>query len=357
MRHLKYNCPKLPLSASRGAVYSSVSTVSTGMNPNPACNHQIQPGRGVGRGSGYTIQGGGQPRLYATIDHQNEEISSTVVTGTLSVCEHDAYVLIDLGSTFSYITPYFAKNLGLKSEHLETSYLVSNPVGDSIEVTQFYKGCAVSIIGRSTTADFIELEMVDFDVIMGMDWLSFCYAMEDCRAKVVKFHFPDKAVLESRGCSTSPVGKFISYLKAREMVKRGCLAYLAHIVNSEAELPTLQSVPVVRDFPDVFPDELSGLSPERVIDFSIEVQPGTQPISIPPYKMAPAELRELKKQLRDLLDKGFIWPSVSPWGAPVLFVKKKDGSLIMCIDYKQLNKLTIKNKCPLPRIDDLCDQL
>ena len=102
---------------------------------------------------------------------------------------------------------------------------------------------------------------------------------------------------------------------------------------------------------------MPGLPPEREIDFCIDVVPGTDPISMPPYRMAPAELSELKEQLQDLFDKGFIRPSTSPWGAPVLFVKKKDGSLRLCIDYRQLNKVTIKNKYPLSRIDELFDQL
>ena len=105
----------------------------------------------------------------------------------------------------------------------------------------------------------------------------------------------------------------------------------------------------------MFPADLPCMPPDRDIDFCIDLEPGTRPISIPPYRMAPAELRELKAQLQELLGKGFIRPSASPWGAPVLFVKKKDGSFRMCIDYRQLNKVTIKNKYPLPRIDDLFD--
>ena len=106
-----------------------------------------------------------------------------------------------------------------------------------------------------------------------------------------------------------------------------------------------------------FPEELPGLPPEREIEFCIDIVPGTDPISMPPYRMAPAELKELNEQLKELLDKGFIRPSTSPWGALVLFVKKKDGSLRFCIDYRQLNKVTIKNKYSLPRIDDLFDHL
>ena len=107
----------------------------------------------------------------------------------------------------------------------------------------------------------------------------------------------------------------------------------------------------------MFPEELPGVPPEREVDLSIEVVQGTNPISRAPYRMAPTELKELKTQLQELMDKGLFRPSVSPWGAPVLFVKKKDGTLRMCIDYRQINKVTVKNKYPLPRIEDLFDQL
>ena len=112
---------------------------------------------------------------------------------------------------------------------------------------------------------------------------------------------------------------------------------------------------MVNEFVSVFPEDLPGLPPDREVTFEIEVLPGTAPISKAPYRMAPVELRELQVQLQELLDKGFIRPSYSPWGAPVLFVKKKDGTLRMCVDYRELNKVTVKNKYPLPRIDDLFD--
>jgi hypothetical protein len=122
------------------------------------------------------------------------------------------------------------------------------------------------------------------------------------------------------------------------------------------ELP-LKKIPVVCEYADVFPDELPGMPPDRDIEFAIELQPGTTPISKRPYWMPPTELAELKKQQQELLDKGFIRPSTSPWGCPALFVKKKDESLRLCIDYRPLNAVTIKNKYPLPRIDVLFDQL
>ena len=119
----------------------------------------------------------------------------------------------------------------------------------------------------------------------------------------------------------------------------------------------LEDIPVVNEFQDVFPVELPGLPPDRDVEFTIKLLPGTAPIYVTPYRMAPTELRELKTQLQELLEKGYIRPSISPWGAPTLFVKKKDGTLRLCIDYRQLNRVTIKNKYPLPRVDDLFDQL
>jgi hypothetical protein len=116
-------------------------------------------------------------------------------------------------------------------------------------------------------------------------------------------------------------------------------------------------LPVVCEFVDVFPDDILDLPPEREVEFSIDIVPGTSPISMAPYRMSAAELEKLKEQLKELLEKRFVRPSVSPWGAPVLLVKKKDGSMRLWIDYRQLNKATIKNKYPLPRIDDLMDQL
>ena len=119
----------------------------------------------------------------------------------------------------------------------------------------------------------------------------------------------------------------------------------------------LEKIHVGKEFPDVFPKELLGIPPKREVDLSIKVVHGTTSFSKAPYRMAPTELKELKTQLQELLDKGFIRPSVSPWGVPVLFVKKKDGTLWMCIDYRQINKVTVKNKYLLPRIEDLFDYL
>ena len=140
----------------------------------------------------------------------------------------------------------------------------------------------------------------------------------------------------------------ISAISARCLLQKGCKGYLAHVVDTRSCEVRLEDVSVVRDFLDVFPDDLLDLPPEREIDFPIDLVPGTAPISLPPYRMTPIELKELKTQLQELVDRGFIRPSISPWGTPVLFVKKKDDTWRLCIDCRQLNKVTIRNKYPLP---------
>ena len=132
---------------------------------------------------------------------------------------------------------------------------------------------------------------------------------------------------------------------------------MGFLLDSKRGQIELANILVVKDFLDVFPEELHSIPLEREVDLSIEILQGTSPTSRAPYKMAPTKLKELKIQLQELLDKGFIRPSVSPWGAPVLFVKKKDGTLRICIDYRQINKVTVKNKYPLLRIEHLFDQL
>jgi hypothetical protein len=132
--------------------------------------------------------------------------------------------------------------------------------------------------------------------------------------------------------------------------------YVMLTVTSESDLSP-SDIPIVSEYLDVFPADITSLPLEREIEFSIYLIPGAEPVSVAPYRMSPLELKELKSQLEELIQKHFIRPSVSPWGAPVLLVKKKDGSMRLCIDYRQLNKVTIKNKYPLPRIDDLLDQL
>jgi hypothetical protein len=179
--------------------------------------------------------------------------------------------------------------------------------------------------------------MKDMAVILGMDWLEENGAQIDCREKTVSLR--------------SPGGGRIVYQGDRH----------AHVevqlqLNALKE-SRLEDIPVVNEFQDVFPQELPGMPPDREIEFTIDLIPGTAPIAQAPYKMGPKELVELKEQLDELEQKGFIQESISPWGTPVIFVDKRDGGRRMCGDYRNLNNVTIKNKYPLPRIQDLFDQV
>ncbi|GKE67724.1 hypothetical protein Tco_1521885 [Tanacetum coccineum] len=142
---------------------------------------------------------------------------------------------------------------------------------------------------------------------------------------------------------------------------KGCPVFLANVntkkMEDKSEKKRLEDVPIVRDFPDVFPEDLPGLPPTRQVEFQIDLIPGAAPVARAPYRLAPSEMKELSEQLKELSDKGFIRPISSPWVASVLFFKKKDRSFRMCIDYRELNKLTVKNCYSLPRIDDFFDQL
>jgi hypothetical protein len=173
-----------------------------------------------------------------------------------------------------------------------------------------------------------------------MDWLSKHKDLIECTKKSVN--------------STTPIGKEFEFLTELIVTAKGVAN---HAKVNQIEAIQGSEVPVVNEFPDVFPEELPGMPPNRYIEFIIELKPSTAPIYKTPYRMTTPELSKLKENLKELPEKGFIHPSSSPWGAPVFFVPKKVGTQKLCIDYHALNEDTIKNKYPLPRIDDLFDQL
>ena len=280
-----------------------------------------------------------------------------VIAGNFQIFDTTVHALIDPGSTHSYICTDIP-NLG-KLPRSETEYdiLVTNPLGHSVIVNRVYRNCPIKIREYEFLGDLIELSFREFDVILGMDWLSQHRAIVDCKMKRVTLRTPNEDEVNFIGERSNYLSNVISATTAKTMVQEGGEAYLAYVIDTVKARPSVSNIPTISDFPDVFPEELPRLPPHREIEFAIDVVPGSTPASITSYRMDPLELKELKLQLQELLEKGFIRPSVSPWGSPVFFVKKKDGTLRLCIDYRQLNKLTLKNKYPLPRIDDLFDQL
>ncbi|GKF00290.1 putative reverse transcriptase domain-containing protein [Tanacetum coccineum] len=238
-----------------------------------------------------------------------------IVTGTYSLNNLYAIVLFDYGVDFSFISIKFAPLLNEKPSIANPGYVIEVANGKKEEVNRIFRSCRLELGDSIFPIDLIPLGKVSFDVIVGMDWLSNQKAVIVCHENIVRIPVEGGKVLCVQGERNVGKTKTLMSTKANEL--------------------TLSDILIVRDFEDVFPDDLSGLPPQQQVEFRIDLIPGATPLQ----------------------DKGFIWLSHSPWGAPVLFVKKKDGSFCMCIDYRELNKLTIKNCYPLLRIDDLFDQL
>nr|GEY71130.1 putative reverse transcriptase domain-containing protein [Tanacetum cinerariifolium] len=215
--------------------------------------------------------------------------------------------------------------------------------------TKARMGCTLNLLDHLFDIDLMPIELGTFDVIVGMDWLVERDALIVCGRKEVHVPYRNKTLVVKSNSGVSRL-KVISCIKARKYIERGSQLFLTQVTESEPAKKQLQDVAVICNFPKVLP-------PPRLVEFKIKLISGTAPVVHAPYRLAPSELKELSDQLKELSEKGFIRPSSSPWGAPVLFVKKKDGSFRMCIDYRELNKLTVKNRYPLLRIDDLFDQL
>ncbi|GKA66535.1 putative reverse transcriptase domain-containing protein [Tanacetum coccineum] len=223
--------------------------------------------------------------------------------------------------------------------------------GRIIWVNTLIRGCTLNFLNHPFNIDLMPVEMGSFNVIIGMDWLAKYHAVIVCDEKLVRVPFGDEILIflvDGRN-------------NEHEYLLKGCPIFLAHVTTKKTEDKSkekrLKDVAIVQDFPEVFPEDLPGIPPTRQVEFQIDLMPSAAPVARAPYRLAPSKMKELSDQLKELSDKGFIRPSSSPWGASVLFVKKKDGSFWMCIDYQELNKLTVKNRYPLLRIDDLFDQL
>ncbi|GKD33881.1 putative reverse transcriptase domain-containing protein [Tanacetum coccineum] len=233
---------------------------------------------------------------------ENPQQNPNVVTCTFLLNYHYVCILFDSGAEKSFVSTAVTSFIDIAPAALGTSYEVELADGKVVSTDTILRGCTLALFNHVFKIDLLPTRLVSFDVIVGMDWLSY-----------------NRAVI--------------------------------------ADEKKPEDICIVCDFPEVFPDNLSGLTPVREIEFRIDLIRGALPVVKSPYRLAPSEMLELSNQLKELQEKGFIRTSHSPWGASVLFVKKKDGALRMCIDYRELNKLTIKNRYPLPRIDDRFDQL
>jgi hypothetical protein len=274
------------------------------------------------------------------------------------IFNHLVSVLIDPGSNLSYISPKTVDKCKLQPQKQTKPWLVRLATGTKRKVVDVVPSCQLMLGEFLTQATLNVLPLGSYDLLIGMDWLATHKAKLDCYYKTLECVSEEGKRIILQGIRKLVSVRQILALQMRKYCRKGCPLYAVQVLKTPGGAePSLEDYPILREYRDVFPEEISGLPPRRDIDFSIELAPGAVSVSRTPYRMSMPELVELKLQLKEMMDKGYIRPSVSPWGAPVLFVKKKDGTLRLCIDYKQLNKVTIKNKYPLPRIDDLFDQL
>ncbi|GKE54167.1 putative reverse transcriptase domain-containing protein [Tanacetum coccineum] len=237
-------------------------------------------------------------RAYLLRD-KNAHRDPNVVTGTFLLNQHLAKVLFDFRADKSFVSITLASMLNIPPITLYTTYDIEMANGNLVGTNTVIQGCTLILLNQPFEIDLMPIKLGTFDVVIGMDWLSKYHARIICDDKFVRIPINGETLI-------------------------------IRVMEKKSDEKRLEDIPVVREFLEVFPEDLPGL---------------------------PSVRQELSNQLQELADQGFIRPSTSPWGAPVLFVKKKDGSFRMCIDYRELNKLTIKNRYPLPRIDDLFDQL
>jgi hypothetical protein len=298
----------------------------------------------------------GSHQIYTAVNNRQAEHQSTVVESSGMLNHINVKILFDSGATDSFISPSALEKSGLVAYEHDDFKQVEMASGEKQAVGPSVDDGIVDLGVCTTRLKVCVTALGAYDLIIGMDWLAAHRALVDCFAKRVLCVDDEGRPVEIQGVQRKVSLRFISTMKVKRCLRQGCRLYVVEAVN-ERKGPSLDQYPVLSEFQDVFPNELPGLPPERELDFTIELKPGAEPISKTPYRMTAPELCELQMQLKELLDLGLIRPSVSPWGVPVIFVKKKDGSLRLCIDYRDLNRATVKNRYPMPRIDDLFDQM
>ena len=277
---------------------------------------------------------------FAMLEGKGKAVESpTQVEGTLFISNVPISVVFDTGATHTFISHNLVQKLKLSCVIIDKPLYVKSPLGNSCTIDMKCMQAKLCIGGHVFVTDLFVLKYPGIGVILGVDWLKHYGAIIDLGNFTISLQ--------------TPGGERLIFLC--EVFKENTMNFLGKVNGNEEELK-IENIPIVNQYMDVF-GEVSGVPQGRPVEFQIQLLPGTSPRIQKPHRMGPKELAELKNQLEELEHKGFIRPSSSNWGSPVVFVKKSDGSLRMCIDYRELNSVTIKNKYPLPRINDLFDQL
>ncbi|GJU39682.1 putative reverse transcriptase domain-containing protein [Tanacetum coccineum] len=364
--HLTRNC-RSPANANTGS-----NQRGNGAGQNPTCYEcGVQgyfkrecPKLKNNNNQGNQVRNARAPAKVYAVGQAGTNPDANIVTGTFLLNNRYASILFDTGADRSFVSTAFSSQIDITPNALDHDYAVELADGRIVGVNTIIRGCTLNFLDHPFNINLMPVEMGSFDVIIGMDWLSKYQAVIVCAEKIVRIPYGNETLIirgdgSNQGSETRL--NIISCTRTQKYMLKGCQVFLAHVTTKEAEDKSeekrLEDVPILRDFPEVFPEDLPVLLPTRQVEFRIDLVPGAAPMARAPYRLAPSEMKELSEKLKELSDKGFIRPGSLTWGAPVLFVKKKDGSFRMFIDYRELNKLTVKNRYPLPRIDDLFDQL
>ena len=294
-------------------------------------------------------------RVYAVVEHQGANQQFAVLQTPTKYEGTKFTLLIDSCSTHSFISPKCIRNLNLP-EHPDLPLTMELATGKRTHTVTSAGNIEFKLGEAQTRGTFRVLNLGVYDGILGMDWLKENKATLKCRDGILTF-------LDSQGQKAKVVGthgkpelQLVTATKLLKGLRKRQMIYAVKLNPVDKE-PRAQDPEWLSEYDDVFSEELTSLPPEREVDHAIELVPGAQPVAKRPYKMSVPKSIELKEQLTQLLDQGYIRPSVSPWSTPVLFNRKKDGTLRLCIDYRGLNQVTVKNKYAIPRIDELLDRL
>jgi hypothetical protein len=272
-----------------------------------------------------------QNQAHAHVNHvavEEAQAASDVIVGMILINDNNAIVLFDSGASHSFVAASFVQKYNLPLSILKNQMIVSSPGGD-MHARHVCSKVSILIRGLEFLANLIVLELKGIDIILGMDWLSKYNELINYAKKAVRL--------------TPSSGKELKYVAENLVMNK---AASNKMVLNHLDAASIRDIRTISEFLDVFSEDLSGMPPDREIEFVIELVPGTAPIFKRPYRMVTNQLAKLKEQLQELLDKGYIHPNASPWGALVIFVPKKDGTQRMCVDYHSLNEVTIKNKYP-----------
>nr|GEX57190.1 putative reverse transcriptase domain-containing protein [Tanacetum cinerariifolium] len=286
--------------------------------------------------------------LYA-VGRAGTDPDSNVVTGTFLLNNRYASVSFDTGVDKSFVSTAFSSQINITPSTLDHCYDVELADGRIIGLNTILRGCTLNLLNHPFNINLMLVELGSFDAIIGMDWLARYRVVIACAEKIVRIPWGNETlIIHGDGSNQGNATRLniILCTKIEKYTMKGFPIFLVHVTTKEVEEKSekkrLEDVPIVQNFPEVFPEDLPGLPLTRPVEFQINLVPGAAPVARAPYRLAPFEMKELSEQLKELSDKGFIRPSSSSWGAPVLFVKKKDGSFWMCIDYQELNKLMLR---------------